>query len=83
MRIFVLIGFFGAEAFMRSQTSNEEIIRHGVDYLSICCIFSFGIFIQITFEKLLQSTFFDAADVRAGDPQNLSDLTLSHRLSSV
>ena len=54
--IFVLIGLFGAEAFMRSQTSNEEIIRHGVDYLSICCIFSFGIFIQITFEKLLQST---------------------------
>jgi len=54
--IFVLIGLFGTEAFMRSQTGNEEIIRHGVDYLSICCTFSFGIFIEITFEKLLQST---------------------------
>lgn len=54
--IFLLIGLFGTEAFMRSQTDNAEIIRHGVDYLSVCCVFSFGLFIQITFEKLLQST---------------------------
>lgn len=54
--IFVLIGLFGVKAFMTSQTDNAEVIRHGVDYLSICSIFSVGLFIQITFEKLLQST---------------------------
>lgn len=54
--IFILIGLFGVRAFMESQTSNKEIIELGTQYLSICCVFSFGIFIQITFEKLLQST---------------------------
>ena len=54
--IFVLIGLFGVRAFMESQTSNKQIIDFGVEYLSVCCTFSFGIFIQITFEKLLQST---------------------------
>ncbi len=54
--IFILIGLFGVRAFMESQTDNKQIIEYGVEYLSICCVFSFGIFIQITFEKLLQST---------------------------
>ncbi len=54
--IFTLIGFFGIRAFMESQTSNTQIVDFGVDYLSVCCIFSFGIFIQVTFEKLLQAT---------------------------
>jgi len=54
--IFILIGLFGTEAFMKSQTDNPEIIRFGIEYLSICCTFSMGLFIQISFEKLLQST---------------------------
>ena len=28
----------------------------GEDYLSIVCVFSFGVFIEITFEKTLQAT---------------------------
>ena len=54
--IMLLIGIFGAEAFFRSQTSVEGIIEGGTKYLSICCIFSFGAFGQIIFEKLMQST---------------------------
>ena len=54
--IMLLIGIFGAEAFFRSQTSVEGIIEGGTQYLSICCIFSFGAFGQIIFEKLMQST---------------------------
>ncbi|MBR6676727.1 MAG: MATE family efflux transporter [Clostridia bacterium] len=54
--IFILIGLFGVRAFMESQTDNAEVINHGVTYLSICSVFSAGLFIQITFEKLLQST---------------------------
>ena len=54
--IFVLIGIFGVRPFMESQTANGEIINRGVEYLSVCCVCSLGIFVQITFEKLLQST---------------------------
>ena len=54
--IFTLIGLFAVRPFMESQTSNTQIIDFGVEYLSICCTLSFGIFIQITFEKLLQAT---------------------------
>ena len=54
--IFALIGIFAVRPFMESQTSNTQIIDFGVEYLSICCVLSFGIFLQVTFEKLLQAT---------------------------
>lgn len=53
---FALIGLFLTRPFFMSQTGNSAIVEGGVSYLSICCVFSFGIFGQITFEKLLQST---------------------------
>ena len=53
---FLLIGIFGAEAFFRSQTDIEEIVVYGKQYLSVCCFFSFGIFTQIMFERILQAT---------------------------
>ena len=54
--IFLLIGLFGAEAFFRSQTDIEEIVFHGTSYIRICCCFSFGVFVQIFFERMLQAT---------------------------
>lgn len=54
--LFALIGFFGARAFYLAQTDVVEIVEYGVDYTSICLGFSFGIFVQFCFEKLLQST---------------------------
>lgn len=54
--IFVLVGKFLAGAFIRSQTDNEVIINYGIDYLSVVCSISFGVFFQILFEKLLQAT---------------------------
>ncbi|MGN0159789.1 MAG: MATE family efflux transporter [Lachnospiraceae bacterium] len=53
---FLLVGLFGAEAFFRSQTDIEEIIVYGKQYLSICCCLSIGIFLQLTFERMLQAT---------------------------
>lgn len=53
---FLLFGLFGAEIFMRSQTGVEEIVQYGVDYLRVVCCFSFGIYLEITYERLLQST---------------------------
>ncbi len=54
--IFIPIGIYVAEPFIRSQTSNESIATMGSTYLGICCMFSIGVFLQMTFERLLQST---------------------------
>lgn len=54
--IFVAVGIFGTAAFYRSQTSDAEILQYGTDYLTIVCCCSFGIFMQFTFERLLQAT---------------------------
>ncbi len=54
--LFLLIGLFGAKAFISTQTSDPEIIAYGTTYLSIVCIFSFGCMMQITLERLLQAT---------------------------
>lgn len=54
--LFVIIGIFLVRPFFASQTDNSVIVELGTEYLSICCIASVGVFMQITFEKLLQST---------------------------
>ncbi len=54
--MFLCIGLFGVKIFYTSQTTDAVIIKYGVDYLTIVCVASFGIFTQATFEKLLQST---------------------------
>jgi putative MATE family efflux protein len=53
---FLIIGIFFAGPFISTQTSSLEIRAYGAEYLSIICCLSFGIFYQITFERLLQST---------------------------
>ncbi|AFA47322.1 MATE family efflux transporter [Acetobacterium woodii] len=54
--IFIIFGLFGARFFFESQIDIPEIIAYGQQYLSIISIFSFGLFGQLTFERLLQST---------------------------
>lgn len=61
--VFLILGLFFTETFMRAQISSEvpaedaaEIIAYGVDYLRIVLILSFGVFAEITFERILQST---------------------------
>lgn len=54
--VFLLIGLFAVELFYRSQTEIGEIVQYGKEYLTICCCFSFGVFTQIMFERLLQAT---------------------------
>ncbi len=54
--VFAVLGLLFSDFFFRSQTDIAEIIDGGADYLRICTLFSFGIFGQITFERLLQST---------------------------
>ncbi len=54
--LFLILALTVVEPFYRAQTDNENIIRYGVTYLTICCSLSFGVFAQIMFERLLQST---------------------------
>lgn len=54
--VFLVIGLFFVEPFFRSQTDIEEIVQYGIDYLTICCCASFGIFTQLMFERMLQAT---------------------------
>ena len=53
---FLIIGLFFAETFYRSQTDIEEIVLYGKEYLTVCCCLSFGCFMQLTFERMLQAT---------------------------
>lgn len=54
--VFAVGGFFGSRFFFASQTSDPQIIRYGTQYLQVITLFCIGIFLQITFERLLQST---------------------------
>lgn len=54
--VFLIFGLFGVKAYILSQTSNPEIAQMGIDYLKICCVFSFGMSGFSVYEKLLQAT---------------------------
>lgn len=54
--VFLLFGMFGVEFYINTQTSDPVIKSMAVEYLSICCILSFGISMYMIYEKLLQST---------------------------
>ena len=54
--IFALIGIFLSRPFYEAQTNDEAIIEMSVSYTVICLVGSFGLFAQLCFEKLLQST---------------------------
>ena len=53
---FLIIGLTFVRPFYASQTSDPEILEFGVQYMTICCVMSFGIFAQFIFERLLTST---------------------------
>lgn len=54
--VVMLMGIFLVKPYFNSFGSSENVSLLGTQYLSICMIFSFGLFGQIMYEKLLQST---------------------------
>ena len=54
--LFVIVGIFAVRPFFEAQTHNEVIIEQGVIYTTIVSVASIGIFMEITFERLMQST---------------------------
>lgn len=56
--VFVIVGFTAVRPFYASQIKDagSETFTMGVEYLTIVCVCSFGLYAQLIFEKLLQST---------------------------
>lgn len=52
----LVAGLIGIRAYMRTQTDIETIVNFGITYLNICILCSFGVFVEITFERFLQAT---------------------------
>lgn len=53
---FFIVGLTALPAFFSLQTQSEAITGYGVEYLSIVCCCSFGLFFQIYVERILQAT---------------------------
>lgn len=54
--VFLLLGLTIVRPFFELQTDIPEVIDNGVTYLRICMCCSFGVFFQIMYERLMQST---------------------------
>ena len=62
--LFLLVGLFGSQIFMEHMVKNlneplavkEEIVSLGTQYLHIVCCLSLGLFLEVTFERILQAT---------------------------
>jgi len=54
--VVMLLGIFCVKPYFASFGTTEIIAKLGTDYLSVCMIFSVGLFGQTMYEKILQST---------------------------
>lgn len=54
--VFAVIGLLGSRIFFAGQTANPEIVEYGTQYLTICLACSFGLFLEMTVERIMQST---------------------------
>ena len=54
--VFLVIGLTCIKPYFYAQTSDDAIALQGIRYLSVCCIFSLGLFTQTMGEKLLAAT---------------------------
>lgn len=54
--LFLIIGLTCTKLYFDTQTDIQAIRDYGTTYLTICCTLSFGVFGQVMFERILQST---------------------------
>ncbi len=53
---FMLFGLVGSRAYFDMQSDVAETVDGGTVYITICCVFSLGIFVEVLGERLLQAT---------------------------
>ncbi|MEE0265051.1 MAG: MATE family efflux transporter [Acutalibacteraceae bacterium] len=54
--VFFILGLTIVKPFINAFTDDASLAQMGVDYLSVILIFSFGCFIEVVIEKILQAT---------------------------
>lgn len=54
--VFAIVGILFGKQFILAQTSDPQIVKYSLEYLNVTTIFSFGTFMQMMFERLLQAT---------------------------
>lgn len=54
--IFLIVGLTLMPLFFNVQSKSIAVIDYGIEYLTVICCFSFGLFFQICFERFLQAT---------------------------
>lgn len=54
--LFAAFGFLVSGPFLSFQTKDPQILEYGTQYLGIVCLLCLGVFMQVMFERLLQST---------------------------
>ncbi len=54
--LFILFGALGSRPYFEMQSTIPETVEGGIDYMTICCVFGLGIFVEVLGERLLQST---------------------------
>ena len=54
--VFAIVGFFFSRSFLSLFTDDEELLKLSTDYSVIVTVFSLGIFIDITIERIMQAT---------------------------
>lgn len=54
--LFAVIGIFGVKPFLSMYTKDPELLNLSIQYARIVLIFSLGIFVDITCERIMQAT---------------------------
>jgi len=54
--IFMIFGAVGSEPYFNMMSNKPKTVEFGTQYISICCIGSLGIFIEVLCERLLQAS---------------------------
>lgn len=54
--LFLVVGLVGAAPIIHAQSTQQAVVDYAVQYLRICCVLSFGVFMQVIMERLLQAT---------------------------
>ncbi len=54
--VFAVVGMTCSRTFFEAFSQDADIVRMGTEYLTICITFSISVFMQITFERIMQGT---------------------------
>ena len=54
--VFLVLGLTVVRPYFYAQTTDADIAEQGIRYLTICCVLSLGMFMQVMNEKLLAAT---------------------------